>query len=231
MRTKYRNQAIRFRKSGMSYSEILLRVPVAKSTLSLWLRSVDLSRMQKQRLTEKKLASIRRGSEIWSQMRIKRTKIIMDQAISDVEKIKINSVQLWLIGVALYWAEGAKEKLYKPGQGVSFSNSDPKMVKVFLKWLKESLRISKKNIKLDIYIHDTHKGRYKEVRKYWSEVTGFSIPESGKIYYKKHKLSTKRKNIGTSYYGLLRIRVSRSTDLNRKITGWIEGIYLNCGVV
>jgi len=46
-------KAIELRKKGLSYSEILKCVPVAKSTLSLWLRSVGLSKKQRQRLTDK----------------------------------------------------------------------------------------------------------------------------------------------------------------------------------
>ena len=47
-------KAIAFRKEGKTYSEILKKVPVAKSTLSLWLRDVGLSKTQKQKITVKK---------------------------------------------------------------------------------------------------------------------------------------------------------------------------------
>lgn len=48
-----KKKAIELRKQGLSYREILEQIPVAKSSLSLWLRSVGLSKKQKQRLTEK----------------------------------------------------------------------------------------------------------------------------------------------------------------------------------
>jgi len=41
----------------------------------------------------------------------------------------------------------------------------------------------------------------------------------------------KRKNIGKSYYDLLRIKVKGSSDLNRKIQGWIEKMYNYCRVI
>lgn len=53
-----KEKAINLRKRGFSYSEILEQIPVAKSTLSSWLHSIGLSKKQKQRLTEKKLASM-----------------------------------------------------------------------------------------------------------------------------------------------------------------------------
>lgn len=48
-------KAIKLRREGLSYREILRYVPVAKSTLSLWLRDVGLAKRQTQRLTKKDL--------------------------------------------------------------------------------------------------------------------------------------------------------------------------------
>ncbi len=57
-----KEKAIALRRKGLSYSEILKEIPVAKSTLSLWLRSVGLAKKQKQRLTEKKRLGQLRGA-------------------------------------------------------------------------------------------------------------------------------------------------------------------------
>jgi len=54
--------AISLRQGGRSYSEILQKVSVAKSTLSLWLREVGLSKKQHQRLTQKRLKAAQRGA-------------------------------------------------------------------------------------------------------------------------------------------------------------------------
>src|SRR3989344_7141328 len=96
-----KTKAIELRKKGFSYVEILKSVPVAKSTLSLWLRSVGLSKKQKQRLTEKKLSSMQRGWTKWRNQRIDLTEKIKKSARRDVRKI--SERELWLIGIALYW--------------------------------------------------------------------------------------------------------------------------------
>jgi transposase len=70
VKVKEKEIAIELRRQGYSYSEILKRVPVAKSTLSLWLRSVGLAKQQKQRLTEKRLAALKRGWEACRKKRI-----------------------------------------------------------------------------------------------------------------------------------------------------------------
>lgn len=213
------------RKRGFSYSEILKKVPVAKSTLSLWLKSVNLSREQKQRLTQKKLDAMKRGWIKVHQNRVEKTKIIRESAIADVGRI--SKKDLWLIGSVLYWAEGTKEKKHSVSQQVSFNNSDPLMIRIFLKWLKESVGIKLEEIGYEIYIHENSKNNVANVIDYWENIVEAKI---NKTYFKKNKLSKYRKNTGIDYFGLLRVNVKKSADLNRKIAGWIEGICKNCGV-
>ena len=45
-----------------------------------------------------------------------------------------------------------------------------------------------------------------------------------RIYWKHHRPQTYRYNTGDSYHGLVRIKVRRSANLNRRISGWIQGI-------
>ena len=222
MISKYKEKelAIKFRKRGFSYSEILKKVPVAKSTLSLWLRSVGLSKRQKQRLTEKKLAAMKRGWETCHQKRLDITEMIKNKARLDIGKI--SKRELWLMGTMLYWAEGAKEKKWNSGVSLKFSNSDPAMISFFLKWLKEICLISSHDIIYELYIHET--ANWKKAVKYWSKIISIPSPEI-RVYFKHNKIKTNRKNIGNDYNGLIMVRVRKSTNLNRKITGWIEGVY------
>ena len=230
MKIKLKDKAIYLRRKGLSYSDILRQVHVARSTLSVWLRSVGMSKKQKQRLTLKKLTSMRKGWEKLKTRRIEKTMRITEQALSDIKNIKFDSNINLLIGVVLYWAEGAKEKSYRPGQGVIFSNSDPKMVHLFVNWLIDSIRIDKNKIHFDIYIHHKHIKRIKEIKRFWAINTGFNEDKFDKIYFKRHTV-TQRRNTKASYFGLLRVKVRKSSDLNRKIAGWIKGICNKCGVV
>lgn len=229
MKPDLKVQAIKLRKQGATYSEILKEIPVAKSTLSLWLRSVGLTKRQRQRLTKKKLAAARRGGLARRRQRLKITKQIKKTARSEIKEIDDES--LHLIGSVLYWAEGDKEKIYSSGPVVGFSNSDPLMIKVYIKWLRACLKISDERICLNIVIHENHRKRSRAVLKYWADIIGFPASKFGKIYYKKHKINSNRRNIGKDYHGLLKIRLKKSTELNRKISGWIEGICIRCGVV
>lgn len=222
--------AIALRKQGSSYREILSHIPVSKSTLSLWLRRIGLSKRQKQRLTQKKLEAGRRGAQAQRDKRLQITKEIKEKAKAEISHI--NNRELWLMGTMLYWAEGTKEKNDAGAVSVQFSNSDPFMIKLFLKWLFEICKVAKDAIRYEIYIHENNKYRLDAVRKYWAAAIGIKANDFHAIYFKKHKIGSNRKNIGKIYFGLLKIRVRKSSSLNRKITGWIEGInQYYCGVV
>lgn len=229
MKTLHKEKAVKLRKQGNSYSDILKVVPVAKSTLSMWLRDVGLSRPQQQQLTAKKLAAAKRGGAARRKTREDETKKIYN--IAEEQVSKITKRDLWLIGTALYWAEGSKQKEHSPGSGVKFSNSDPKMVALFLRYVRETLRIPSERIDIEINIHEDSKNSVEVAREYWARATGFSKEKLKKVYFKKNKRKNYRKNTGDLYYGLVRVNITASSALNRQITGWIRGISKYCGIV
>lgn len=225
-KTQEKEKAIELRKQGLSYNEILKEVPAAKSTLSLWLRSVGLSIPQKQRLTEKKIASALRGAHAKKRKRIESEAKIKAEAINEVGPI--SERELWLISVALYWAEGAKEKEINGklrGSRVKLSNSDPFLIKTFLKWLLDIYKVPRAKITFRIFLHETARHKLDEVRRHWSEITGFPLGCFQSVSWKKNIIKTKRMNVGENYFGLINIEVCESTNFNRKIAGWIQGIH------
>ncbi len=228
---KEREKAIKLRQQGLSYREILAIIPVSKSSLSLWLKNVKLTKRQKERLLKKRLEGSKIASGKNRENRLLLIKKIKKEAIKDIKKI--DKRELWLIGIMLYWAEGNKQREYRVSESVRLGNSDPKIIKIFLKWLFEIIKIPREDVRFRICLHETEKYRLLEIEKYWSRVTGFPVEDFRKIKlnWKKHKINTKRRNIGKKYYGLLEIRVKRSTNLNRKIDGWIDGVCKYCRVV
>lgn len=194
----------------------------------MWLSDIKLTDKQINRLSRKGDEARKLGSLALKNQRLEKTSEIIKKASSEIENLSLND--LMLIGITLYWAEGSKQKEHDPSKQVIFSNSDPKMIQIFLKWLKECLGISSERIVFEIYIHKTHKKSIEELSTYWSNVTGFPISKLKKVYYKKNKVHSIRKNRGIDYSGVLRISVTKSTDLNRQIMGWTKGICLRCGV-
>lgn len=215
--------AISLRKRGKTYNEILTVVPVAKSTLSLWLRSVGLSNAQQQRITRLKQNAQRKGARVRKEQRLKRTREVVSAARADIGQLTAR--ERFLIGVALYWAEGSKEHEGSTvSQPVDFGNTDPGMIRCYISFLRESLSVPLSRFVFSIYIHESHRGRIEEVKRYWRKALGLSKMKISWVYYKKHNPRTVRKNVGSSYVGTLRIYVRNSSTLQRKISGWIYGI-------
>ena len=224
-----KDKAIHLRKNGLSYKEINKILNIPKSTLSDWLHSIKLTAKQEERLKTIGKDTHVFASEAHTRMRLEKTKKIFTKARADVKTVTKND--LWYMGTMLYWAEGSKQKEHNPSMGVIFSNSDPKMIKMFLKWIKDCLKIEDENLCFEIYIHITYRKSREDLIKYWSEITGFLPYKFDKIYLKHNKVHSYRKNRGNRYFGVLRVSVRRSTDLNRQIMGWVNGICEQCGIV
>lgn len=226
---KEKDKSIALRRQGFSYSEILRRVPVAKSSLSLWLRSVGLSKRQKQRLTEKKLASMRRGWIAVHEAKLARIVKIKKSAKGEVRKLI--KEPLWIAGTMLYWAEGSKEKEWTHGAKVAFSNMDVVTHRLFMRWMKRYAGINENEFRYELYIHEN--ADIKKAKKFWIKNLCISNKDL-RIYFKKNNPKSVRKNRGVDYHGVLRILVIGGANLNRRIAGWIEGIndhFLYSGVV
>lgn len=218
-KTIERERAIALRKQGHSLREIIEKVPVAKSTLSVWLREVGLSVPQKQRLTQKKLDAARRGAQKKKAARILKSASIRSDAMAGVDQFY--SDIFWLSGVMLYWAEGAKEKSWRCGGRVSFTNMDWKMVLIFRDWLVRYLSLDSNDLDFSLYLH---KGCDRSgILTFWARKLNIREREI-KVYLKSSKRYTQRKNVEDAYKGVFRVRVRKSVDLNRKISGWIDGM-------
>lgn len=220
-----KKQAIELRKSGLSYNEIREKVVVSKSTLSLWLRSVGLAKRQIRRLTEKQRRTQKIAVAKWHELRVEKTLRIKQAAQAEITAL--SEGERWLIGIALYWAEGAKE--HDRSSRVQFSNSDPHMVILFKQWVLDFLKVKPEDITYTLYIHERSRNILDAVG-FWSDFLKIE-PHELSIVFKKHNPSPKRKNIGVNYRGLVRLTVRKSTDLNRKISGWIDGIIVNSRLI
>ncbi|MBI4158349.1 MAG: hypothetical protein HY505_01895 [Candidatus Yanofskybacteria bacterium] len=214
---KYKqNIAVDMRKRGFSYSEIENRLHIPKSTLSYWLKNIKLTPEQTQKLNDKRIEVAKANALKKISKTSRMIEEIKKSSSQDVKEI--SKKELWLIGVVLYWKNGNKNDLKK---GVHFSSSNPDMIKLFLKWLRDVGCVEDKEIKFDIFQKGNKAGKKNssdEFINYWAKITGFSKEHFTRIYFQK--TSKKREGIN----GFLRIKVAQSSMLARQIAGWIEGI-------
>lgn len=211
-----RARARDLRLQGWTYDRIQAELGCSKSSISLWVR--DLPKPERKRSQAESAAIARRGWE--EKLRIRdeerqQTKDAAKQSIGD-----LSTRELFLVGVGLYWAEGSKDKPYDRREVVTFVNSDPGMIQVYLAWL-DLLGIERERLRFNVMIHEN--ADVAGAERYWADLVG-ADSTFNKTTLKKHNPRTVRKNVGDSYRGCLVIKVLRGADLYRRIEGSWYGI-------
>jgi|SRR3989344_3711227 len=213
-------QAIILRKRGQSVKKIANSLKISVSTASLWSKEVLLTEKQKEKLKNRKvrISHLRRLASKSHLEKIVRVKHLFKSAKSEIQIL--NDQELFLIGIALYWAEGFKSM--KEGR-LGFCNSDPKMIKFMIKWFRKALKIKSEDFILRTEFNESHKDRTEEIKFFWSKVTELSLDQFEKPFYHRSIWLREYPN-REKYFGVLRIRIRRSSELLNKMRGWIDGL-------
>ncbi|MFA6295272.1 MAG: hypothetical protein WC666_02495 [Candidatus Paceibacterota bacterium] len=211
---KDREQANVLRKSGMSYSEIKVKMGVPKSTLSDWFRGQNWSN----NIAIESARKAREGSAIrmmvLNTIRGGRLKKVYEEArqdaLVDYEELKYHP--LFISGVMAYWAHGDKTAKSL----VSLSSSDPKMVNVFRIFLQNICGVKK--IKTYLILKKNIDEQF--CKMYWIEECGLKYEDFGKSTHICNNINSKIKKINKDY-GICKIVLS-SAYLKSKMLKWIE---------
>ncbi|CAL9527592.1 hypothetical protein [Streptomyces sp. enrichment culture] len=214
-----RARARELRLQGWTYDRIEAELGCSRSSVSLWVR--DLPKPERRRTPEEAAAIARRGWEAKLRVRDEERRRAKEAAKQEVGDLSPR--ELFLIGVGLYWAEGSKDKPYDRRESVTFVNSDPGMIKVYLAWL-DLLGVERERLRFTVMIHEN--ADVTGAEQYWAELVGAGRSAFNKTTLKRHNPKTVRKNVGESYRGCLVIKVLKGADLYRRIEGSWYGIVL-----
>lgn len=214
-----REQAVVMRRRGCSYREIRAVLGVSKSSLSLWLRDVPLTEEQQRALAQRGPAATTARAQA-NRVRATRRRLQV-QAEARAQIADLSESELFVAGVVAYWAEGAKNKPWRSGQGVTFVNSDAGLIRLFLRWLA-LVGVGADRIRYRLLIHES--ADVAASLQYWSEVVAVPAGAFDRTSLKVHNPTTVRRNVGETYHGCLTVRVLGSADLNLRIEGWCEGL-------
>ncbi|GGZ00203.1 hypothetical protein CP967_20455 [Streptomyces nitrosporeus] len=213
-----RAKARELRLQGMTYDRIQVELGCSKSSISLWVRDLPKPERSRTAVEQARLA----GRKRWEhELALRDTARQRTKAAAKAEVGALTDRELLLVGAALYWAEGAKDKAYDRRETVAFVNSDPGVVEVYLAWL-DLLGIARDDLRFRVMIHET--ADVAAAESYWAGLAGVDVSVFQRTTLKKHNPKTVRKNVGDEYRGCLVIRVSRGAELYRRIEGWWSGI-------
>ncbi|MGW5130248.1 hypothetical protein [Streptomyces sp. NPDC004135] len=212
-----RARARELRLQGWTYDRIEVELGCSRSSVSLWVR--DLPKPEPRYTPEEQRALMREGLARLRATQDEERKQTRADAAQEVGEL--TDRELFLAGVALYWAEGAKSKPYARRERIVFVNSDPGVIQVYLAWL-DLLGVARERLSLRVLIHES--ADVEAAHRFWAGLADVDPSSFAKPTLKKHNPRTVRKNTGDDYHGCLVVTVARSADLYNRIEGWWSGI-------
>ncbi|HLU10029.1 MAG TPA: hypothetical protein VK003_10220 [Oceanobacillus sp.] len=210
MKREIREEARRLRAEGKSVREIAKLLNVSKASASIWVRDIPLSIEQIENLKKKqhRFGAQNKGA---SQNREKFRKLRAAYQAEGRKKAR-EMRPLHLAGCMLYWAEGGKKK-----NSVYFVNSDPNMMQMFIRFLREEMHVADEAMTVYIHCHSSEPDEMRRIERYWLDV--LSLPPSAlrKTQVKKGSEYSQK----TLHNGVCGLRVN-STALVQHIYGAIQ---------
>jgi transposase len=215
MKSIEKGKAIILRKKGHSIKQIAKEIGVSKASVSMWVRAIKLkpNQLAALKLNEHSRSVIDKRRITRLRNEEEKRSVIMKKSGNDIHSL--SKTDLKNIGISLYWAEGRK----RGGRFVSFSNSDPKMIKIIMRFFREVCEVGENRFRGHIHTHSHLSVAASE--KYWSQVSSIPLNQFYKTYCKP-SISSKGK-MDSLPYGTLDINVC-DTALFLRIMGWIEKV-------
>lgn len=187
---KLKPKTISLRKQGKSIREIESSLGVPRSTLSYWLRTIKLTASQYKILENKhkeSLVKARKKAVVWhNKQKADRLKFAENNANKTLQKININEEIIELALALLYLGEGSKKS-----PTTCMGNSDPLILKFFLKIMTGIYKINIEKIRFDLHIRADQNPEL--LKKYWSKKLKAPL-------YRFNSVSIDKRTVGKSTY-------------------------------
>ncbi|MEI6581013.1 MAG: helix-turn-helix domain-containing protein [bacterium] len=171
-----KQKAVTMRKKGMSYSQIKEELKVSKSTLSGWLSDMPLSEKRIRELQADSPVRIERYRNTMRAKKDARLDEVYEKVCKDIGVL--SKRDLFLTGLFLYWGEGTKAQ----NSLVALTNTNPSMLKFFIKWLK-LFGIENKDLKVKLHLYSDM--NIKKALDFWSKELNIPKDQFHKPYIKK----------------------------------------------
>jgi hypothetical protein len=107
-----------------------------------------------------------------------------------------NDSDIKIAGLMLYWAEGTLK-----GNTVDLANSNPEIIKIFLRFLREVCGIKEERLRIYLYAYQQH--NCQALIRYWSNITGVPLTQFTKPFIRKNNLNVSGRKLP---YGLIHVR-------------------------
>jgi transcriptional regulator with XRE-family HTH domain len=201
------------REQGLPIKTIAATIGVSSSSVSRWVRDIEL--------TPEHAAALRDANPIYNRQRsgtarssanARARRVAAQQAGARLAQA---GDPLHQHGCMLYWAEGARSR-----NQLAFTNSDPEMVELFVHFLRRCYGVSDERIALRVNVHLGNGLTLEEIEAWWLQRLGLPPGSLRRAMVNRPSRISQRKR-RTLPYGTVRIVVS-STALVQNIFGAIQ---------
>lgn len=212
-----KDAARELRRQGKTYNQIVAELGCAKSSVSLWVRDIEVVRDVHPSWTPEARAK----REVRKQER-HRDKIAArferrEDAAERYGEFSLRELQI--AGVIAYWCEGAKWKDWQTSvPQVQFINSDPALIRLFLRFM-ETAPVDHGTISYRLHIHE--RADEASIKRFWMRELGIGADDFRSTVWKRHNPKTVRKNVGDHYHGCLCVAVCKSRELYLYMDGLV----------
>jgi hypothetical protein len=215
MKTEERSAARELRrKEGLAIKDIARRLRVSQSSVSVWVRDIELTEEQHEALRMKNPAYNQLLSGRAAAAANRRRERTAAQHYG--RRLAKRGEALHVAGCMLYWAEGSKGR-----NQLRFANSDPEMLRLFVRFLKTYFDLANDDIRITCHLYADHLERQHEVERYWLDTLGLSGSSLRKSIVNVYSRHSKRKRLNLLPYGTCHLVVSR-TAVTQSIFGSIQ---------
>lgn len=221
--SRYEKETIKkiqeLRSQGNTYGEItkIIKRAIPKSTLSEWCKKIDLPLNYQEKISRLNKNNLNIGRKIAVEInKIKRQEFFEMLKLKNLPIAKeITNIKTAKIALAMLCLGEASKYNSKTKSPFSLGNSDPRIIIIFLKFLKSCFDFDIKKVRCIVQCRFDQNPDL--LKKYWSKTTG--IPEN--LFYKPNiDPRTKGKpTIKENYKGVLRIQY-----LDTKVQHEIESL-------
>lgn len=214
----------KLREDGLSLGQIYQQTKIPKTTIRTWIKDIRLSEEQFKVLKNRTQKALQEG-RIKKEQHQRKARLINERNMEEkgIKEVgKLSERDFLITGIALYWAEGFKNK---HEHRLGFCNSDPEMIIFYIKWLKLAFKINETDLIARLTLNESYKEKSSGIEAYWLEITKIPRSQFGKTFFQKTKW--KKQFSDDNYHGVLRIHVKESLDSLLLMKGWIQGLKLN----
>lgn len=174
-----KKKAIALRKGGKTYGEInkALDVSIPKSTISYWLKNITLSKKQKNRIDgniAKNIKLSQKKALLVNKKKRQNYLLSVHNRVKHLEVVLLNCDVAKIALAMLYLGEGSKTNR----GSLMFGNSDPEIIKLFLRFLRECYTLDESKFRCTVQCRADQD--VKKLEKFWSNIT--EIPLN--LFYK-----------------------------------------------